>query len=55
MSHNDLKLYFLNAITMGLSFMNIENALKIILLVISIFYTILKIVETLKKKGNEKD
>ena len=31
MSHNDLKLYFFNAITMMLSFSNIENALKIIL------------------------
>lgn len=50
MSHNDLKLYFFNAITMLLSFSNIENVLKIILLIASIFYTILKTVETLKKK-----
>lgn len=50
MSHNDLKLYFFNAITMMLSFSNIENFLKIILLIASIFYTILKTVETLKKK-----
>jgi len=55
MSHNDLKLYFLNTITMALSFSNMESALKIILLVISIFYTTLKIVETLRKKGNAKD
>jgi hypothetical protein len=50
MSHNDLKLYFFNAIAMALSFSNIENFLKIILLIASIFYTILKTVETLKKK-----
>jgi len=55
MSHNDLKLYFLNTITMALSFSNMESALKIILLVISIFYTLLKIVETLRKKNNAKD
>jgi hypothetical protein len=52
MSHNDLKLYFFNAIAMLLSFSNIENFLKIILLIASIFYTILKTVETLKKKNN---
>jgi len=55
MSHNNLKLYFLNTITMALSFSNMESALKIILLVISIFYTTLKIVETLRKKNNAKD
>lgn len=50
MSHNDLKLYFLNTVTMMLSFSNIESTLKIILLIASIFYTVLKTVETLKKK-----
>jgi hypothetical protein len=55
MSHNDLKLYFLNAITMALSFSNIENALKIILLIASIFYTVLKTIETYKNKNNGKD
>ena len=53
MSHNDLKLYFFNAISMLLSFSNIENFLKIILLVASIFYTLLKTVETLRKKNND--
>lgn len=52
MSHNDLKLYFFNAISMLLSFSNIEGFLKIILLIASIFYTILKTIETLKKKNN---
>lgn len=55
MSHNDLKLYFFNSITMLLSFSNIENALKIILLIASIFYTVLKTVETLRKKNDGKN
>lgn len=50
MSHNDLKLYLLNTVTMALSFSSIESTLKIVLLMASIFYTILKTVETLKKK-----
>ncbi len=54
MSNNDLKLYFLNSITMALSFSNIESTLKIILLIASIFYTILKTIETLKKKNDNK-
>jgi hypothetical protein len=54
MSNNDLKLYFLNSITMALSFSNIESTLKIILLIASIFYTILKTVETLRKKNDDK-
>jgi hypothetical protein len=53
MSNNDLKLYFLNTITMALSFSNIENALKIILLIASIFYTVLKTIETYKNKNDE--
>lgn len=53
MSNTDLKLYTLNGITMALSFSNMENALKIVLLIASIFYTILKIVETFKKKHND--
>ena len=55
MSHNDLKLYFFNAIAMALSFSNIENFLKIILLIASIFYTVLKTIETIKKRNDEKD
>jgi hypothetical protein len=55
MSHNDLKLYFLNTVTMMLSFSNIESTLKIVLLIASIFYTILKTVETLKKKNDGKN
>jgi hypothetical protein len=54
MSHNDLKLYFFNSISMLLSFSNIESTLKIVLLIASIFYTILKTVETIKKKNDNK-
>lgn len=54
MSHNDLKLYFFNSISMLLSFSNIESALKIILLVASIFYTLLKTIETIRKKNDDK-
>ncbi len=53
MSHNDLKLYMVNSIAMALSFSNIESALKIILLVASIFYTLLKTVETIRNKKND--
>jgi hypothetical protein len=53
MSNTDLKLYALNSITMLLSFSNLENTLKIMLLIASIFYTILKTVETLKNKKND--
>ena len=54
MSHNDLKLYFFNSISMLLSFSNIESTLKIVLLVASIFYTVLKTVETIRKKNDNK-
>lgn len=53
MSNTDLKLYTLNSITMALSFSNLENTLKIMLLITSIFYTILKTVETLRNKKND--
>ena len=55
MSMNDLKLYALNTITMAISFTNIENTLKIILLCISIFYTILKIFDLLSNKKNKNE
>jgi len=55
MSHNDLKLYFLNTVTMMLSFSNIESTLKIVLLIASIFYTVLKTIETIKKRNDGKN
>lgn len=51
MNNNDLKIGIINTISMALSFSNIENTLKIVLLVFSILYTGLKIFETMKNKG----
>ena len=55
MSINDLKLYGLNSATMLISFSNVEATLKIILLLASIFYTLLKVAEILKGKKNNKE
>ena len=57
MTFNDLKIYMVNSIAMALSFTNIENFLKIILLIASIFYTIMKTIELVKEKnnGNKRD
>lgn len=54
MSINDLKLYGLNSIAMAVSFTNIENTLKIILLLASIIYTITKTIELIKNKNDNK-
>ena len=51
MNVQDLRLYLLNIITLGISFTAIENSLKILLLLASIVYTIQKIYETYKKKN----
>jgi hypothetical protein len=50
MSFNDLKLYTLNSVAMAISFTNVENTLKIVLLLISILYTIIKTVQVVKNK-----
>lgn len=52
MQPNDLKLAILNSFTFALSFSNIEAVLKIILLCVSIIYTVWKIFE-LNEKRNE--
>ncbi len=49
MSVQDLKIAILNAVTLGVSFTQIENGLKIVLLLLSIGYTAQKIYETHKK------
>ena len=51
MNVQDLRLYLLNIITLGISFTAIENSLKILLLLVSIVYTIQKIYDTYKKKN----
>lgn len=52
MSVQDLRLAFFNAISLGVSFTQVENSLKIILLLASIVYTFQKIYETYKKKNS---
>ncbi len=54
MQINDLKLYALNSLTMAISFTNIEATLKILLLCVSIVYTIMKTIELIKKKYDDK-
>ena len=54
MTINDLKLYALNSLTLAISFSNVEAMLKIILLLASIVYTILKTIELIKNKKNGK-
>jgi hypothetical protein len=55
MDQSSLKLYFLNLATLYLSFTNLESMLKIVLLCVSIVYTIMKIVDWFRerKKQNE--
>jgi hypothetical protein len=53
MSLNDLKLYSLNSLAMVVSFSNVEAVLKIGLLCVSIVYTVMKIIELIKKKKND--
>ncbi len=55
MTINDLKLYGLNSLTLAISFSNVEAMLKIVLLLASIVYTILKTIELIKNKKNERD
>ena len=55
MSLNDLKLYALNSVTMAISFSNVEATLKILLLCVSIVYTVMKIIELIKGKKNNKE
>ena len=47
---DSIKLYGTNALVIMLSFTQIENALKIILLLCSIVYTGFKIAEEIKKR-----
>lgn len=52
MSTNDLKIYGFNSITMAISFTNLENTLKIILLLVSIVYTMAKTFQLISSKYN---
>lgn len=48
------KVLLLNASTLTLSFMNIQEVLKIILLLVSIIYTLYRIFGEYKKQNKEK-
>ena len=48
-SQQDLRIYFINAFTFMFTFTNVENTLKVILLIFSIIYTIINIYKLLKK------
>ena len=47
-----LKIYALNTTSMIISFSNIEQTLKIILLTVSIIYTIIQTIKLLNKKND---
>jgi hypothetical protein len=55
MDQGSIKLYCLNALTIYLSFTNLEAKLKIVLLLISIIYTSMKIYDWVLTKTNDKD
>lgn len=55
MTENDIKIGVINAITMAITFTNLESILKIILLLASIFYTIIKTREIIRSKKNSSD
>ena len=55
MSINDLRIYALNTLTMAISFSNVEATLKILLLCVSIVYTIMKTIELIKNKKDGKN
>jgi len=50
MNESDIKLTILNSFSLLASFSNIESSLKIVLLLASIVYTIMKIAEIIKNK-----
>lgn len=53
MIHQSLKIYALNTASMIISFSNIEQTLKIILLTVSIVYTIIQTIKILNKKDDK--
>lgn len=53
MIHQSLKIYALNTASMIISFSNIEQTLKLILLTVSILYTVIQTIKLLNKKEND--
>jgi len=54
MNLQDLKLYILNALTFSISITNIDNALRIILILVSIGYTAQRWWALTKEKKDDK-
>ena len=52
---DDLKVYALNSGALMISFTQVENVLKILLLIISIAYTLMKMNDAIKNKKDEAD
>jgi hypothetical protein len=48
-----MKLYMLNSLALVITFTNVENILKLTLLILSIIYTGVKIYESFNKNTNE--
>jgi len=55
MNLKDIQLYALNSVAMAVSFTQVEQIFKIALLSVSIVYTVMKIIELVKKKNDVKD
>lgn len=53
MDHNDLKLFFLNSATLAVSFSAVEDALKLVLLILSIVYTVQRMNALYNKKKED--
>ena len=53
MDTNDIKLLFLNAGTIAVSFSALEDALKLVLLILSIVYTVQRMNDLYNKKKED--
>ena len=53
MNHTELKLWMINVVVITVTFTQIENALKLILLLVSIGYTIDKWIDRRKNKKED--
>jgi hypothetical protein len=55
MNQESLRIYLLNSLTMMITFTNIEDVLKVMLLFISTIYTSMKIIDWIIIKINNKN
>jgi hypothetical protein len=54
MSLKDFELYALNSVAMAVSFTQVEQGFKLVLLAVSIVYTVMKIIDLVKNKKDGK-